>query len=115
MSRIFGLDEIQIETGETKFFNITLVMRKDFKEPESFKWEVYPLSGEYQDDKISVPNGLVLNIEPAEFTVYPNITYSLPLTIAVTSDVTPGEYYLKLDCYLEGGLWTEGLIKVTVD
>jgi hypothetical protein len=115
MSRILGLDEIQIQTGETKSFYITLDMRKDFKATESFKLEVYPVSGNYQSDQISVPSGLALNIEPAEFTVYPNTTYSLPLTIAATSEVAPGEYYLKLDCYLQDRLWSEGLIKVTVD
>ena len=113
MSRIFGLDEIQIQTDETKSFNITLDMRKDFKGTESFRWEVYPVSGEYQDDKISIA-GLTVNNEPAEFTVYPNTTYILPLTIATTSEAVPGEYYLKLDYYLAGGLWTESWIKVTL-
>jgi hypothetical protein len=90
-------------------------MGKEFKGTESFKWEVFPVSDEYQDDKIFVPDGLTVNIEPAEFTVYPNTTYSLPLTISTTPEVAPGEYYLKLDCYLEGILWTEGWIKVTID
>jgi hypothetical protein len=114
MSRILGLDEIQIQTNETKSFNITLVMGKDFKGTESFRWEVYPVSGEYQDDRIPVA-GLTVNIEPAEFTAYPNTTYSLPLTIAATSKVAPGEYYLKLDCYLDGELWTNTWIKMTID
>jgi hypothetical protein len=38
------------------------------------------------------PSGIEVIVNPATFRIYPNVIYTIPITIKTDKDVTPGNY-----------------------
>lgn len=106
-------NSIRLEAGETKSFDVKKDIRRNVMVPTDFNWRIYAVDDEYQNVEISAPEGLEVNIEPAAFTLYPNTTYILPLTVAASSEVEPGTYLFKLEGNGDG--WQSGWIEITVE
>jgi len=114
LSRVLYEHSIELKAGETKLMPLTLEVKKDIRKPELFTYTIYRTSGEYSEDKLTLPEGLEVVIEPSELTVCPNTTYISILTIRTSPGVTGGEYYFLLERYLENGFRGRGWIRVNV-
>ncbi len=113
-SRVNYEHSIELKAGETKSIPLTLEVKKDIRGPELFTYTIYRTNGEYSEDKLTLPEGLEVVIEPSELTVCPNTTYISILTVRTSPGVTGGEYYFLLERYLENGFRGRGWIRVNV-
>ena len=52
--------------------------------------------------------------KPSQFTVCPNTAYDSVLTITTALYVTPGDYWFRLEQYLEDGYRGSGWIRISV-
>jgi heat shock protein HslJ len=113
-SRVLYEHSIELKAGETKLIPLTLEVKKDIMKSELFTYTISRTSGEYSEDRLSMPEGLEVVIEPSELTVCPNTTYISILTIRTSSGVATGEYHFLLEQYLENGFQGRGWISISV-
>ena len=119
---IFG-HSVQLKAGETKSLDATLKTKENG--PGEFTYTIFRVKHEYgeylQDvgipleDRLPMPEGLEVSIEPSRFTAYPHNTYHSVVTIKTTPELPAGEYVLFLDQYFEHVLKGGGWITVTVE
>lgn len=113
-SRVDYEHSLELKAGETKSVSLTLEVKKDIRGPELFTYTISRTSGEYSEDKLAMPEGLEVDIEPSELTACPNTTYISILTIRTSADVDAGEYYFLLEQYLENGFRGGGWLRIAV-
>jgi len=113
-SRVLYEHSIELKAGETKLIPLTLEVKKDIRKSELFTYTISRTSGEYSEDKLTMPEGLEVDIEPSELTVCPNTTYVSLLTIRTSADTEAGEYHFLLEQYLENGFRGSGWIRINV-
>ena len=106
---------ISLKAGETGAIDATLDTRLSIRYPDKFNYKIYCVGGEYEEEEIAAPDGLVVYLEPSRFTVYPNTIYNLKLVVAAAGEVPPGDYFY---CFKHGfgeNLGTRDWIKITVE
>ncbi|GAI93323.1 unnamed protein product, partial [marine sediment metagenome] len=115
---------VQLKAGETKSLDVTLETGRDG--PDEVTYTIfrlkhcYPLEyrgdvGVPLEDRLPMPEGLEVGIEPSRFTVYPHNTYISVVTIKTTPELPAGEYVLFLDHRSEHIACGGGCITVTVE
>ncbi len=82
-------DYVELKPGEIKSLDVTLETHKDG--PGKFSWMVYD-AGEYL-----LPEGLEVSLEPPKFKAYSNTTYHLAIIIKTSPELSPGEYWLRIE------------------
>lgn len=113
MARVLYDDSVSIKAGETKSFDVTLETRK--QGPGKVIYEISRVAGEYSGNKLPLPAGLDVSIEPSQFMAYPETVYHSTITIKTTPELTPGEYWLSFGKNFEKVFSGAGWIKVNVE
>jgi len=72
------------------------------------------VGGEYEEDKLPMPDGLEMFMEPSSFMAYPNTVYRFSIMVETAPELAPGEYFILLEQHLEGAFDSRGWIRVTV-
>ena len=67
--------------GQSTFTTGTLIVRKDVEPSTIARFDI----GEE-------PSGIEVIVNPATFRIYPNVIYTIPITIKTDKNVTPGNY-----------------------
>ncbi len=107
---------VVIEAGETEIIiDVSADIRKDIAEPGELSCDIYMVEAEYSEEEVPMPVGLEVSIEPSCFTVYPNTTYHITISITTTPELTPGEYFLRFEQNFESRFWSGGWIRVTIE
>ncbi|MDY0387661.1 MAG: hypothetical protein RBT65_11155 [Methanolobus sp.] len=100
-------DKVELRAGETKEVNLYLETRKNG--PGMVIYSIFRVENSTEDDKIPMPPGLNISIEPSSFMAYPNETYNSTISIKTNPDLPRGEYALRTHIYFEdvqeGGGW----------
>jgi hypothetical protein len=110
---------VERKAGETKSLDITLDMRKDSLRRVSFA--IWRVSKIYAEDRLPMPEGLDVSVEPSNFIAAPNNTYQSTIIIKTSPELPPGEYVLLLDVkadMLRGSgwkRWASGWITVNIE
>ncbi len=114
-SRVNYEESLELQAGETISTVLALDVRKDIRERETFTYTIHYVAGEYSDEgALPLPEGMEVTIEPLQFTVCPNSIYHSTLTISTSPSVTPGDYWFRLEQYLEDGYRGRCWIKISV-
>ena len=115
MSKGHYEDDVQLKAGETKSLDFTLETKNDIHWPSQFSYEIYKVGGEYEEDKLPMPDGLEMFMEPSSFMAYPNTVYRFSIMVETAPELVPGEYFICFEQHLEGAFDSRGWIKVTVE
>jgi hypothetical protein len=117
----FEPSNIKIKAGETASVNITLDTLKDSGE---FSFTIsrvkntsvpYPQTGIQSQDKLSMPKGLEVSIEPSWINASTYNTYHSTVSIKTTPELPAGEYVLFLELQWGLGGRSGGWITVNVE
>lgn len=106
--------DVQLKAGETKLLDFTLETKNDIRWPSQFSYEIYKVGGEYEEDKLPMPDGLEMFMEPSSFMAYPNTVYRFSIMVETAPELAPGEYFIRFEQHLEGAFDSGGLITITV-
>lgn len=106
--------DVQLKAGETKSLDFTLETKNDIRWPSQFSYEIYKVGGEYEEDKLPMPDGLEMFMEPSSFMAYPNTVYRFSIMVETAPELVPGEYFIRFEQHLEGAFDSGGWIRVTV-
>jgi len=112
-ARIEFDDFVKLKAGETKSLDVTLETLKHG--PGEVAYTISRVAKEYDEDKLPMPEGLDVSIEPSKFTAYPNNTYHSTITIKTTHELPSGEYVLLFDWSFEHVEKGTGWITVNVE
>jgi Tol biopolymer transport system component len=114
---------IELNAGEAKNIDVTFETRKDG--PGKVSYTILRLKGypiEYTSDggipaanRLPLPQGMEVSIDPSSFMGYPANTYKATLTIKTSQELSVGEYLLFLDHDFENAGSGGGEIKVKVN
>jgi len=115
MSKGHHEDDVQLKAGETKSLDFTLETKNDIRWPSQFSYEFYKVGGEYEEDKLPMPDGLEMFMEPSSFMAYPNTVYRFSIMVETAPELAPGEYFIRFEWHLEGAFDSRGWIIVTVE
>jgi len=99
-------DSVELKAGETKLLDVTLEARKDG--PGEVIYAIYRVAEEYAEDKLPVPAGFTVSIEPSKFMAYPNTIYHSTITIKTSPELVPGEYWLRFEQEFENAFRGSG-------
>jgi len=113
MARVLYDDSVSIKAGETKSFDVTLETRK--QGPGKVIYEISRVAGEYSGNKLPLPAGLDVSIEPSQFMAYPDMEYHSTVTIKASPELQPGKYRLSFGKYFEKVFSGVGWIEVSVE
>ncbi len=112
----FEPSNIKIKAGETASVNITLDTLKDSGE---FSFTISRVKHNYgsplQQERLPMPKGLKVSIEPSRFTASPYNTCHSTVTIKTTPELPAGEYVLCLELQWGLGGRSGGWITVNVE
>lgn len=116
-------DHIELELGETKSTDITLMIRRP-DGPTNVSYGIFraetaedysPSKGGAPYEKLPMPQGLDIVIKPDEFVAYPNQTYHSTIVIKASPGLATGEYQLFLEVSFDDSRWPgSGWITVNV-
>jgi hypothetical protein len=99
-----GIPTIELKAGETKFADIQLQSgKRDFPRPAELQWYIQSVSELYENERVPIPEGLEVYIEPEVFTVHPGRVYSSTIVVSAISGLAPGEYYFRLSTMTNNG------------
>lgn len=115
MSKGHYENDVQLKAGETKSLDFTLETKNDIRWPSQFSYEIYKVGGEYEEDKLPMPDGLEMFMEPSSFMAYPNTVYRFSIMVETAPELAPDEYFILLEQHLEGAFDSRGWIRVTVE
>jgi hypothetical protein len=116
-------DHIELELGETKSTDITLMIRRP-DGPTNVSYGIFraekaedytPPKGGAPYEKLPMPQGLDISIKPDEFVAYPNQPYHSTIVIKASPELAKGEYQLFLEVSFDDSRWPgSGWITVNV-
>lgn len=116
-------DHIELELGETKSTDITLMIRRP-DGPTNVSYGIFraekaedytPAKGGTPYEKLPMPRGLNINIKPDEFVACSNKTYNSTIIIETSPELAEGEYELFLEVSFDNSRWpSSGWITVNV-
>ena len=115
MSKGHHENDVQLKAGETKSLDFTLETKNDIRWPSQFSYEIYKVGGEYEEDKLPMPDGLEMFMEPSSFMAYPNTVYRFSIMVETAPELAPGEYFIRFEWHLEGAFDSGGWIIVTIE
>ncbi|MFC2068001.1 hypothetical protein ACFLTP_03200 [Chloroflexota bacterium] len=105
-------DFVNLKAGETKSLDVRIETLEHG--PGEVACRIYRVAKEYAEDELPVLLGLDVNVEPPNFTAYPNNTYHSTITIKTNSELDLGEYVFLFDWLFEGVENGTGWITVDV-
>ena len=114
MSKGHYENDVQLKAGETKSLDFTLYTKNDIRWPSQFSYEIYKVGGEYEEDKLPMPDGLEMFMEPSSFMAYHNTVYRFSIMVETVPELAPGEYFICFEQHLEGAFDSRGWIRVTI-
>jgi hypothetical protein len=99
-------DEIKLQAGESQTAEGLLQTRVDAWPTGSISYSVsYGLNGALSSvstEPVPLPDGLKVNVMPADFTLYPCTIYTPLILVEAAPQLPPGEYYVTI---LSRGPW----------
>ncbi len=104
---------VQLKAGETKTLDITLNTQKDG--PGEINYNISRVVKEYSKDKLPLPGGLNVTIEPSRFMANQNTVYHSTITVKPALGLPSGEYVLFLDWNFETVMTGGGWITVSIE
>ena len=99
---------ITLKPGETKETYYTLLTGEGG--PGEVSYEIYRITGRVnalpmpEEEKLPMPEGLKVSIEPSKFFVRTHQSYTSKITIETSPELSPGKYVLCMDISGVGGL-----------
>jgi hypothetical protein len=121
MIRVAG-NPIDLSQGQSAVLDFDFNVRKDLAQDSKASFVISRVSpgsqslgseGVQADFLPPVP-GLLVMMEPSDYTTYPNIDYHSSITITTGGGVAPGQYIYFLVGYLNARAWTAANIVVNV-
>jgi len=85
---------ITLKPGETRETYYTVYTGKS--EPGVVSYEIYRVGGVDGEEKIPMPEGLRVSIEPSKFFAQPHQSYISKIRIETSPELSPGEYSLRI-------------------
>lgn len=109
----FNNKSITLKPGETKETYYTLHTGEGG--PGEVSYEIYRITGKVntlptpEEEKLPMPEGMKVSIEPSKFFVRTHLSYVSKITIETSPELSPGEYVLCMDIFGVGGLSNQWL------
>ena len=104
-------NSITLKPGETKETYYTLHTGEGG--PGNVTYTLFRVRKEYGEDRLPIPKGLTVTIEPNKFLARSHEDYTSKLTIKTSSELLQGKYVLSFNVYFENGM--EGSEWVTIN
>ncbi len=105
---------VELKPGETQSSEITLEVKKDIQEPDSFDFNIFRVSGEFSQLPLPDEMKLEMIIEPADFTIYPNAIYHFTINIKTSRGLSSGDYFFRWESSYRDKAWMGGSLKLRV-
>ena len=78
-------------------------------------YTIFRVKEEHEEDKLPMPNGLTVTIEPNKFLARSHEDYTSKLTIKTSSELLQGKYVLSFNVYFENEMKGEEWIIINVE
>ena len=114
---------VELGPGEATSISVLLTIRRP-EDPTSVSYKVFrarkvaeysPWKGGVPYEKLSMPPGLDISINPSDFVAYPKKTYKSTMEIKTSPKLPEGEYQLFLEVSFNDERWPgSGWITVNV-
>ncbi len=88
---------ILVEAGQSVSHEFGLDASKTIREPSPVGCQIFRVSGNGSRDKLAVPVGLEVSMQPSTFTLYRNATYKPIIVVRTSPDLPSGDYWLLIE------------------
>ena len=106
-------NSITLKPGETKETYYTLHTGEGG--PGNVTYTLFRMRKEYGEDRLPIPKGLTVTIEPNKFLARSHEDYTSKLTIKTSSELLQGKYVLSFNVYFENEMKGEEWIIINVE
>jgi len=106
-------NSITLKPGETKETYYTLHTGEGG--PGNVTYTLFRVRKEYGEDRLPIPKGLTVTIEPNKFLARSHEDYTSKLTIKTSSELLQGKYVLSFNVYFENEMKGEEWIIINVE
>jgi hypothetical protein len=88
---------ILIKAGETTSLELVLNVGKTIREPTQVSYQISYVARPGSMDKLPMPIGLDVSIQPSTFMLYLNTTYKPIIVVRTSPDLPIGDYWLLIE------------------
>ena len=88
---------ILIKAGETTSLELVLNVGKTIREPTPVSYQISYVARLGSTDKLPMPLGLNVSIQPSVFMLYLNTTYKPIIVVRTSPDLPSGDYWLLIE------------------